>query len=190
MSHTIDALIITSQARHFSETVPYPADIEQGLWELDHSIDAGDRQERDELYAGELFKNLGAIAHMLSQHELPEIVRANNPLRGIVMRQIDEALPERTESLFPPIPGHDMGLDGLRVTGGSLYTHDFLVSHPELIPEYISKTAMVQQIITRRRKATGELPADTTFSLRLAPELLDAAVDDLSAIGEKFRHLP
>lgn len=188
MSKTIDALIITDYAQQYADTVLNPEDIRQGLRELRNGKIDDDRT-REELYASELFFNLGRIAYTLSDHRLPEYIDGDNPLGGIVMRKIDMALPERTESLLPEVPGHGMGLERVDIRSGSLYTHDFLVSHSHLLDEFVSKTALANKIITSRRIAEGLAPATDPFAIKHAPELLELAAYDLSRVGQAFRHL-
>ena len=192
MSKSIDALILTNKAYDFSNSVDSPliSDNEQGLWQLKHAPETVTDTEQRELWAGEIYIKLGAIAHTLSTHELPDVLDPNNPIGGIYMRKVDDILPERTESLLPEIPGHDLGLDKLRIDAGTLYTHDFLVLHPELIPEFLSKNGVATRIITNRRKKEEDAGALEYFHAgRNASKLLDAALADLDLIAHAFRRM-
>lgn len=191
MTKSIDALILTNKADTFSQSVDTPQvqDIKQGLWMLHRDPEAYDEIGRHEIHSGELFISLGSIAHALCKNELPEsdVVSDDNPLRGRYIRLLDDILPDHTdEPLLPDIPGSAYGLENVQVNG-SLYTHDFLVAHPDLVDEFLSKNALANKIIANRRLNEDSPEALEPFNGRNASTLLHAALDDLDLISQAFK---
>jgi hypothetical protein len=186
MTKNIDALILTNKAYEFSSSVDSVVyqDTLQGLAAEYAGADHTERQ-REELFKAEIYRNLGSIARALSRNELPEVLDGRNPYSGIYMRRVDTILPERDESLLPEIPGHNAGLEQVNVNG-SLYAHDFLVAHPQLIDEYVAKNAIATKLIERRRLQES---VDMYFTGHNAPELLDEALFDLDIIKTAFSHM-
>lgn len=109
MSKEVDALVIIGHSHLIAQEAPHYTheNIEQGLWRVRN----GKTQwydgkpttelEKNGLFAGEVFLQLGDLATSRYMQQLPERSQNSNPFREVALEVIDEISPFKTGEALP-----------------------------------------------------------------------------------------